>query len=428
MNIVTSHTNTDFDALASMVAASFLHPDTVRVVPSHVQPPVRDFLAVHWDLFKLKKRKGLDLSGVKRLIVTDTSSWKRLDSMQALAASDDIETIIWDHHVPGGDIEAGEVHREEVGAAVTLLLEEMKARDCAFPPMHATLFLLGIYDDTGSLSFPSTTARDALMTAYLLENGADLNVAAAYLESSLDSRHVELFSRMLAASEVFTAGSLKIGICAQRADKSLNMLPSVVNRYKRIKGLDAGFGIFPTGSTKTVIIGRGNARTFDVGAVMRLLGGGGHGGAGSATIEAPVEDVRNRLIQLVQHTETQEQAVRTVMTPATDLVHPGVPLKEAGEIMKRNGKSALLVVDETGKLLGSVGQAQLSKVRNQAQWEKSVTSMLCQHVVCVSPDQSIGEALERITESDIGFLPVVEDQRLVGQVTRAALILNMYEF
>ena len=39
MNIVTTHTNTDFGALASLVAAAFLYPGSIRVLPSHVQPP-----------------------------------------------------------------------------------------------------------------------------------------------------------------------------------------------------------------------------------------------------------------------------------------------------------------------------------------------------------------------------------------------------
>jgi nanoRNase/pAp phosphatase (c-di-AMP/oligoRNAs hydrolase) len=428
MNIVTSHSNTDFDALASMVAASFLYPDTVRVLPGHVQAPVREFLAVHWDLLQLQARKDVDLAGVKRLIVTDTSSWNRLDNMQTLSGRDDLETVIWDHHLPGGTIEAGEVHREEVGAAVTLLLEEMKARDCAFPPMHATLFLLGIYDDTGSLSFPSSTARDAYMAGFLLENGADLNVAAAYLQSSLDSRHVELFSRMLAASEILRMGSLKLGVCVQDVDKSLNMLPSVVSRYKEIEGLDAAFGVFPMSAKKTVVIGRGNGRTFDVGDLVRRLGGGGHAGAGSATVEASVEDVYQQVVGMIQSAEPRELSVRCVMSPVTGCVPPAVFLKEAKAIMGRSGRSALLVVDDSGKLLGSVGQAQLSKIKNEGQWEQPVTSMICPHVVCVSPDQSLGEALNLMGRSDIGFLPVVENQKLVGQVTRAALIFNMYDF
>ncbi|BCU06696.1 DHH family phosphoesterase [Allochromatium tepidum] len=121
MQIVTTHINSDFDALASMVAASFLYPGVTRMVPSQVRPAVREFLTVHWDLLQLKPRRAIDPAAVERLIVTDTGSWERLDDLRMLAERTDLETIVWDHHMAPGSIRAGELHREEVGATVTLI-------------------------------------------------------------------------------------------------------------------------------------------------------------------------------------------------------------------------------------------------------------------------------------------------------------------
>ena len=428
MIITTSHKNTDFDALASLVAAAFLYPGAQRILPSHVSPPVRDFLAVHWDLLKIRARKGLDLSEAKQLIVTDTSSWERLDDMKHLADLPGLKIIVWDHHMSQGTINACEQYKEEVGATVTLLVEQMKARDCAFSPVHATLFLLGIYDDTGALTFPSTTARDAYMAGFLLENGADLNVVSAYLDTSLDARHIDVFSKMLAASETFSAGSLNIGVCLQNADKGLNMLPAVVGRFKEIKGLDAAFGIFPMSATKTVVIGRNNARELDLGAIMRRLGGGGHPGAGSAIIKGTVEDVYRKIISLIEQTEIIEQTVSQAMSPVKDCLYSGNTMSEARDMLESSGRQAVMVVDEKQRLLGVIEAMQFAKIRNEKQWSQPVTSMMRRQVVSIQPHQSLRQALQLMSDSEAGFLPVVENDILIGQITRGTIILNMYDF
>lgn len=428
MLAITTHVNTDFDALASMVAASFLYPQGVRILPSQLTPQVREFVSVHWDLLRLKARKNIDIHDIRELVVTDTSNWKRLDSMLELAEKTDVSAIVWDHHPGVGSIRAFEVHQEEVGAAVTLVLEEMKARDCAFSPVHATLFLLGIYEDTGSLSFPSTTPRDALMAGFLLENGADLNVVSAYLDTPLDDRHLDLFSRMLESSDVFSVGSIQLGICTQDVDKGLNMLPDVVNKFKDIKGLDAAFGVFPMGAHKTAVIGRGRSQGLDVGAVMRELGGGGHAGAGSAIVKGSVDQVRPQLIALIQSTEVKEIRVQDLMTEVQNVLESGTTLRKAGEIMERTGRHALLILDKDGGLLGQVGESQLAKVRNEGQWEKPASSMLSQKAPTVHPHDSLRHALQLMSHSEAGLLPVIQDAKLIGEITRTDIILHMYDF
>ncbi len=428
MIVVTTHTNTDFDALASLVAASFLYPGAIRATPDHVQPAVREFLAVHWDLLQLRSCRSIDLAAVERLIITDTSSWNRLDAMGELAQRDRLSTVIWDHHLAPGTIVADEEHREEVGATVTLLLERIAAADIAFSPMHATLFLLGIYDDTGFLSFPGTTARDARMASFLLENGADLHVVSAYLDKALDERHLELFGKMLVDSEQVTVGSRKLGVCVHDAEKGLNMLPDVVGAYKTMKGLDAAFGIFPLTPQKTVVIGRGTPRLFDVGALVRRLGGGGHPGAGSATVGAPLAEVRGRVVDLLRQTAVQETVVQSLMSAGQETLPPTTTVRQAVAILRESGRRGLLVVDDQEQVLGSFGDEQAVKIKKERQLDQPVTAMMRRQVRSVRPDQPLREAMQLIGETDLGFLPVVSEGRLIGEITRAALILEMYEF
>ena len=81
MQIVTTHKNSDFDALASMVACTCLYPGAQGVFPTQVTAGIRAFLSIHQDLLRIISRKGFDLETVSSLIVLAVNHWNRLDQM-----------------------------------------------------------------------------------------------------------------------------------------------------------------------------------------------------------------------------------------------------------------------------------------------------------------------------------------------------------
>ena len=50
MRIVTTHKNTDFDALASVIAATLLYSSSIPILPKSLNPNVKAFLSIHKDL------------------------------------------------------------------------------------------------------------------------------------------------------------------------------------------------------------------------------------------------------------------------------------------------------------------------------------------------------------------------------------------
>ncbi len=429
MQIITTHTNTDFDGLASMVACTLLYPGSVGYIPTHMAPEVKSFLSIHQDMLHIETRKNLDLEQVDSLIVVDTNNWQRLDRMESFARREGLDVICWDHHMLGVIIESRESHREEVGATITLLLEEMQRRDTAFTPMHATLFLLGIYDDTGCLRFPSATARDAYMVGYLLENGADLNVVSSYLEDSVDDAHLEVFTRMLASAEIVEVDGLKIGICLQPVKSGLTLLASLVTKFKEFKGLDAAFGVFPTSLEKCLVIGRGNPRSIDVGAVVRTMGGGGHPGAGSATIkEEDNEAVASQLMSCIKQASRQELLVKDIMSaPEPCMIGDDLTMSQAQEVINRKKLNAVLVCSGS-TLLGSLSETDFQKARQGNRMENSVKGFCKRQIPRLAPDQNTREALDIMNHSKEGLLAVVDGDNLVGILTRADIILQIYDF
>jgi CBS domain-containing protein len=266
------------------------------------------------------------------------------------------------------------------------------------------------------------------MVAFLLENGADLNVVAAYLDHSLDPRHLDLFSRMLSDARILENNGVRVGLCVQAADKGLNNLARVVGAFMTIQGLDAAFGIFPLAANKTVVVGRANPRVFDAGTLIRRLGGGGHPGAGSAVLKAPADQVHAQLQALIEQAQRHTDRVRDLMTPITTTLSSRDTLRDAHERLAATRRSALLVLDDQGLIVGTLGEEQLLKVRDEAAWGHPVASLVKPNPATVTPDQTVREALHVMTHAELGFLPVMEAGRPIGEITRSAIILSLYEF
>lgn len=427
MRIITTHTNTDFDALASTVACTFLYPGSIGIIPSHVMPEVKAFLAIHQDLLRIEPRKNLDIDRVDSLIVVDTNKWSRLDRLEALSKKKDLEVICWDHHMEGDTLGASELHREEVGATITLLLEEMQRRDTAFTPMHATLFLLAIYTDTGCLCFSSTTARDARMVGFLLENGADLNIVSAYLDDAVDQAHSEVFAAMLDTSRIIEMDGMKVGLCLQRVQSGLTMLANLVTKYKEFKGVDVAVAIFASDLDKSMVIGRSSPSGVDIGHVMRELGGGGHAGAGSAAVKSMTpEAIEERVVDLIRDSSQDEVLVETIMSePRSFTGESSMTMAEAQTLLLQRGVKALMICDGQ-HFLGCLSGPDCLKAEKKGRMETSVKGYIRRQVPQVTKDQNPRQALELMNRSDDGLLPVVEEGLLVGVLTRGNILLQIY--
>ena len=114
-------------------------------------------------------------------ICVDTRSWSRLDQrLSVLSEKSDLDVIVWDHHEEG-DMNARESHLSQTGAAVTLLVQQIEKERKLITPIQATLFLIGLYEDTGHLSYPSTCPEDAYAAGFLLDRKADLNILGTFL-------------------------------------------------------------------------------------------------------------------------------------------------------------------------------------------------------------------------------------------------------
>ena len=82
MEVITSHTNADFDALASMVAAKKLYPGAKLVFPGSQEKSMRDFfLESAFYAMEVERLRNVDVSSITRLIIVDNRNPSRLGKL-----------------------------------------------------------------------------------------------------------------------------------------------------------------------------------------------------------------------------------------------------------------------------------------------------------------------------------------------------------
>lgn len=427
MQIITAHKNIDFDALASLVAASMLYPGARPVLPSTVNQNVRGFLSIHKDIFTFEAVKDIDLAGIYRLIVVDANRWTRLEGLSTLARRTDIELHVWDHHPDIGDILPTWACQEAVGATTTLLIEAIKERNVEISPICSTLFLTGIYEDTGHLTFPSTTARDLRAAAYLLERHADLKVIQTILRPTYGPHQKELLFKMLADAKRMKLNGYRMSVSKMDIEGHTPGLAEVVSMYRNIVNVDVAFGIFrDTRTDRCMVIGRSGIDSFDVGAVMRILGGGGHSGAGSAIVKAASpEGIEVWLSEAIQDYRQLPVQISDLMSFPVQGLSPDTPMKEAAAVLNESGYSGMPVM-EGERLVGIISRRDLHKVKPR-QWNSPVKAFMSRKVITVTPRHSVAEAMRILIKNDIGRLPVVQDDRVIGIISRSDAMIYYYD-
>ena len=426
MHIVTTHKGADFDALASIVAANLLYPGIVTVLPGSLNPNVRAFLSLHKDLFSFCRSEEIDPDKVDKLTVVDINRWDRLDRLDRLKQNRNLEIALFDHHGNQGDINASWRCQEEMGANITLMIRYLKERQIPITPIQASLFLAGLYEDTGNLTFLSTKAEDAHAAAYLMENGADLHIIGAFLSPTYGRKQKDVLFRMLHNAPRTIVDGYTVSIRRLRVNGYVGNLAVVVQMYRKILNVDAAFGVFEMNANRCLVIGRSMAEGIDVAAIMRHMGGGGHLAAGSAILKSAdpiaVEAWIRVLIGESHRTSVQIKDLMSfpVLTLASDTA-----MNRAGRMLWEKGYKGAPVLDNE-KLVGMLSRRDFEKIKKKNHLLSPVRAFMSKNIITIDPGASPGQAAHLMIKHDIGRLPVVEEGKIVGIFSRSDAVADFY--
>jgi tRNA nucleotidyltransferase (CCA-adding enzyme) len=426
MEIITTHLITDFDGLAAAVAAKKLYPGASIVLPGKSSRGVEEFLALHRDALLIEDPKNVDLGAVRRLIMVDTRNPRRIGLLSALLDRADVEVHIFDHH-PGDETDARGALEvvAPVGATTTLLVERIKDAGLEISPFEATVLALGIYEDTGSFVYPSTTCRDIAAAEFLLAKGANLMVVANFLGRPLTREQKQLLKELIINAERHFINGVKVLLTKARTPDFFEGLATLTHKLAEIEQLDAVFNVVEM-EGRVYIIGRSALPEVDVRSILQHFGGGGHPSAASAVIKgADLDRTARDLIAVLKTSVRAPLTVADIMTTPVKTVSPETTVAEAGQVMLRYGHSGLPVVRE-GQLVGILSRRDVEKAQRARLDHAPVRAYMSNQTVTVEPYLPVSEAQTILIEHNIGRLPVVEGGRMVGIVSRTDILRTLH--
>lgn len=427
MRVIITHNNADLDALASMVVARSLYGEAVCLRNHTISMPVRRYLALHKDRLDLKRLDDIDVAEVEEVVVVDVRDGRRLREYSELLEAA-ARVVVYDHHPASpSDIEADETHIEPVGACATLLCERAQQQGVELSEAEATLALLGIYADTGNLSFDSTSPRDVEAAAFLMRAGGRLAVVNRYMQQRFTPEQRELLVSMMPNTDEFTVDAVDIAITVGQAREYVRSAAEVVSDIMQLGGHDAIFGVIGFDKGKRVqVVGRSRVPYVDVGAILSEVGGGGHSGAAAATFKKrSVEEVVDELKQVVRKTKLRPTRVADVMSSPVETIDRDISLQDARELLERWGVSGAPVMRDQ-KLEGVISRRDIARAEQGGRLELPVASHMSHEPVVIDVDEPIEDALDMLTQQDVGRLPVFSDQRMVGIVSRSDILRRLY--
>lgn len=426
MEIITSHNALDFDGLASMVAANKLYPGAIKVFSGTVSRNIKKFMALYKDLLLIRTPKDINLDLVKKMIIVDTASANRLARLKKLALNPNIERHVYDHHPSSADDVTAtfkEIHM--LGAATTILVEMIIERDIDISTFEATIFALGIYEDTGSLQFPSTTGRDARAVSYLIDKGANLAIVSEFMDHPFTVEQRELLQVLLTNAKYYDIKNFNIVISSSETPEFISGLDIVTYRLFEVENSDAIFTVSLMDG-KIYIVARSRSNAIKVNDILKTLGGRGHDKAASAVVKnRTMEEVIADIINIMEDIINPGLIAADIMSSPVKTIPVSVSMEEAGSIMLRYGHTGMPVVDGQ-KTIGIISRRDVDKARIHGLGHAPVKGFMTSDVRFVLASTPVVEIQRLMIEEDIGRLPVMEDGKLLGIVSRTDILRTFH--
>jgi tRNA nucleotidyltransferase (CCA-adding enzyme) len=426
VEIITSHLNADFDALASMMAAKKMYPRAAIVFPGSQERKVRDFIEVFHPV-EIKRLRDVDMSHVERLIIVDTKQPDRIGPFAELLKNKGMRIHIYDHHpFEPGDIRGEMEKTDHVGATSTILTELLKEKKLHLSPIEATVLALGIYEETGSLLFPSTTERDLLAVSYLLKKGANLNIVSDYTKAELNREELELLNELIQSAREIILRGIRIIMAGASRESYIGDAAVFAHKIMDLDDVDAAIVLLSM-EGKTVIVARSRVPELDVADLLRKFGGGGHHAAASATVRGDsLEVIEDRIAGMLPEHVKPGKVAADIMTSPVITIPWDSPIREAEDTMTKFGVNVLPVIRD-GHYAGLISRETVEKSIFHGFKRNKVMDFCSTDALSVEADTPIRNVETLMIEHNQRFMPVLRDKAIIGAITRTDILRVLYE-
>ncbi|MGE9985874.1 CBS domain-containing protein [Desulfovibrio sp. SGI.169] len=423
--LITCHANADFDAFAAMLAARHLYAPCMLLFPGSQERGLQKIYAsLDRAAYGFVDIADLRWENFNRLVLVDTRQRGRVGHVAPLLERPGVRIEVWDHHPDSpDDMKADAVQLAHVGAVTSLLVQELRTRGTRLPPAEATLLGLGIYGDTGSFTYSSTTPEDFQAVAWLLGQGMDVNQINEMAAHELTSLHVQALNSLLESARAYTINNTQVVLAEASMEHYLGDFAYLAHRLMEMEKFSALFAIGIMGD-RIQVVARSRSDTVNVGDICAELGGGGHAYAASASIRSmTINEVRETILRRLYDQANPDKTAREYMSSPAVGIESSSSIREADELMLHFGLKAVPVFRPgTRACVGLLDAQTASRASAHGLDSSLVEDYMQRRVHVLPPDASLKDLTSIIVDARQRLVPIVEGEKVVGVVTRTDLI------
>jgi tRNA nucleotidyltransferase (CCA-adding enzyme) len=421
VNIAFGHTNMDLDCLGSLILVKKLFPDYALVRSRIIHPAAYSLYNLYQNYFDFINPKDVAEEQIENIIIVDTSSSERVKEYFSYINSSYPRITVYDHHLEEScDIRDAELVGAPWGANTSFLGKLAMEKGIRLESEVATIALTGIYADTGRLIYENVHREDFEVAAWLLEQGASLRLVKSFLETIREDDQLLVLNQLLMAAHKKNIQGHELLLSYLELEENVPGLAAVVEKIMEIENPDAYIAVFYIRKNKSILlIGRSQKRRIDLNKLFEIYGGGGHHLAASAKLSGREGSPFYReFLEYLEASLVPATSAGDIMTRHVFTVNENINLMEASLYMEEVNHTGLPVLTDAGELSGFLSLREIMKGRKASRMQYPVKAFMSRNVISSAPSITMREVERLFYKYHIGHLPIVEDDKLTGIVTR----------
>jgi len=206
-----------------------------------------------------------------------------------------------DHHPSFEGFGKANIVRPEAGACGELMYDILRELGPVTAEMALPLYV-AVSTDTGCYAYNNTTANTHAVAAELMKTGIDHKTVNKVFFRTKTRKRMALEADMLSNMEFFDAGRVVFLYVPISLMERLEATESDAEELSSLGGQIEGTDCAVTFRELRPDVWKMSVRTgerINATRVCALLGGGGHAAAAGCTVEAPLDEVKRRILEAI---------------------------------------------------------------------------------------------------------------------------------
>jgi bifunctional oligoribonuclease and PAP phosphatase NrnA len=243
-----------------------------------------------------------ELDSFDLIVILDTSAPRQLPDLDTYLKRREKPILVIDHHLAGDDLGTCQLINTDAAATGEIIFDLAQHANWPIDKNIAAALFAAISTDTGWFRFSNTTAHTYEITSQLVTAGANPALLYRNLLESYPPERVRLLTLALDSLELLCGNRLAVMnitkemLAQSGADRTL--IENIVNEPQQIASVVVSVLLVERDDGTT----RASLRSLDpvdVSAIARQYGGGGHAQAAGVTLDVPIPQARQKLIEAI---------------------------------------------------------------------------------------------------------------------------------